>query len=43
MSEEEESGDSACWLSLVCPECGAMLDDRAGPCWRCGTAPGGEE
>jgi hypothetical protein len=23
----EEGGDSACWAHLVCPECGAMLDD----------------
>lgn len=39
---EETGGDAACWLAQVCPECGAFLDDRAAPCWRCGTAPGDE-
>lgn len=35
-------GDPVCWLSRVCPECGAMLDDDAvhnrsdRTCWRCG-------
>lgn len=23
--EREETGDAACWLDLVCPDCGAML------------------
>jgi len=42
MDEEEYGGDSACWLSKVCPECGALLDDPASPCWRCGLRPGDE-
>jgi len=30
-----EAGDAACWLGLVCPDCGAL--NAAGiPCWRCG-------
>jgi len=40
MIDEETGGDDACWLSMVCPECGAMLDDRVSPCRRCGTRPG---
>ncbi|MDT0158551.1 hypothetical protein Q9R19_13045 [Microbacterium sp. ARD32] len=40
--DEYEGGDSACWLSRVCPECGALLDDLAAPCWRCGLRPGQE-
>lgn len=31
----DEGGEAACWLHLVCPECGAMLDGgphRAGCC-----------
>ena len=40
MDHGEHGGDSACWLSHVCPECGALLDDLAAPCWRCGLAPG---
>lgn len=42
MALDEESGDSACWLSQVCPECGALLDDRVNACWRCGMRPGDE-
>lgn len=42
MGESEHGGDSACWLSQVCPECGALLDDLAAPCWRCGVKPGEE-
>jgi hypothetical protein len=40
--DEYEGGDSACWLSRVCPECGALIDDLAAPCWRCGLKPGEE-
>ena len=30
-------GDPACWLSHVCPECGALVEgSTAVPCWRCG-------
>jgi hypothetical protein len=49
---EQVDGDTACWLHLLCPECGAVptpeVPDR---CWRCGTPrpdsalpdqPGGE-
>lgn len=25
--EEPEGGDAACWLDLVCPECGRMWED----------------
>ncbi len=29
--------DPACWAHLLCPECGAVIEDRAGErCWRCG-------
>ncbi|WP_309129558.1 hypothetical protein [Microbacterium sp.] len=41
-AEEEYGGDSACWLSKVCPECGALLDDLTAPCWRCGLRPDDE-
>jgi hypothetical protein len=50
--DPEQPDDTACWLHLLCPECGAMptpeVPDR---CWRCGTPrrdsalpgqPGGE-
>lgn len=40
MLDEEMGGDDACWLARVCPECGALLDDRVNPCWRCGAQPG---
>src|SRR5690606_15939173 len=30
--EDEAGGDPACWLSKLCPECGAMLDGPAAPC-----------
>ncbi|WP_181905774.1 hypothetical protein [Microbacterium bovistercoris] len=42
MDHDEHGGDSACWLAQVCPECGALLDDLAAPCWRCGLKPGEE-
>lgn len=35
-----EGGDPACWLALLCPECGAVLESRSDPCWRCGLRPG---
>jgi uncharacterized protein YeaO (DUF488 family) len=28
-AEHERGGDPACWLSLVCPRCGAMTDARS--------------
>jgi hypothetical protein len=37
--DEDEGGDAACWLAQLCPECGAVLEDRSGPCWRCGLRP----
>lgn len=44
MDGDDLGGNSACWLSNVCPECGALLDDLADlaePCRRCGrTIPG---
>ncbi|MGO1182877.1 MAG: hypothetical protein ACTHZ5_02285 [Micrococcaceae bacterium] len=42
VGEDSHMGDPVCWLSRVCPECGAMLDDGAvqnqshRTCWRCG-------
>jgi uncharacterized OB-fold protein len=36
-----DGGDAACWLSEVCPDCGALNETPTGPCWRCG-APRGE-
>ncbi|MEO8907702.1 MAG: hypothetical protein ABI310_06445 [Microbacteriaceae bacterium] len=38
----ELGGDPACWLSLLCPECGAVLESHSEPCWRCGLKPGEE-
>jgi hypothetical protein len=32
-----DGGDAACWLSEVCPDCGALNESPTGPCWRCGT------
>jgi len=34
-------GEAACWLGVLCPECGAMPEgegarDPRVPCWRCG-------
>ena len=38
MSDDEAridvGGDAACWLSKLCPECGAMLESPD-ECWRC--------
>ncbi|MEQ7126587.1 hypothetical protein ABN034_18910 [Actinopolymorpha sp. B11F2] len=33
-----EGGDPVCWLHLLCPECGAMVEDQPPPdhCVRCG-------
>ena len=37
LEERFEGGDPACWLSHVCPECGALVEgSTAVPCWRCG-------
>ena len=40
--EEVPEGEAACWLGMLCPECGAMPEgegarDPRVPCWRCGT------
>lgn len=37
-----DGGDAACWLSEVCPDCGALNEDPTGPCWRCGAVRGDE-
>lgn len=45
MSENDpEGGDPACWVALVCPECGAVRDttDPHVPCPRCGAAENAE-
>jgi rubrerythrin len=35
----EDTGDPACWLRRVCPECGAIADtDPPAACPRCGAA-----
>lgn len=31
-----EGGDAACWLAQVCPDCGALNENLADTCWRCG-------
>jgi hypothetical protein len=36
---EEEGGDAACWVHLVCPECGAVLDGAHS----CGSNDAGSE
>ena len=37
--ETRDGGDPACWLSHVCPECGALVEgSTAVSCWRCGAA-----
>jgi hypothetical protein len=36
---EETGGDPACWAHLLCPECGAVLDEpQAEVCPRCGAS-----
>lgn len=36
-ADEETGGDSACWLVLVCPECGRVAEGRPAPlCAECG-------
>jgi hypothetical protein len=35
VERDPEGGDAACWLGLVCSDCGA-LHDRAAECRRCG-------
>jgi len=42
--ETEAAGEAACWLGLLCPQCGAMPEgggplDPERPCWRCGAVP----
>lgn len=43
MDEQDErespAGEAACWIGLLCPECGAVPEGTTGPedpCWRCG-------
>jgi uncharacterized protein YeaO (DUF488 family) len=35
-AQDAEGGDPACWLSQVCPECGALIERPTVACWRCG-------
>lgn len=35
--EPQQGGDAACWLSRVCPTCGAFNEDPNRACWHCGT------
>ena len=35
-AHDVEGGDAACWLPQVCPDCGALNETPAAPCWRCG-------
>ncbi|MFG2193907.1 hypothetical protein [Streptomyces sp. NPDC048639] len=38
----DEGGDPACWLSLVCEECGRVRErPGAGACEHCGALPEG--
>jgi hypothetical protein len=33
---DDEGGDSVCWLHLLCPQCGALVDeDPPTACARC--------
>ena len=36
LAVEDAGGDPACWLHELCPECGAVPDEPAARCWRCG-------
>ncbi|WP_022901614.1 hypothetical protein [Humibacter albus] len=37
----ESVGDSVCWLERVCPDCGALIEERLpASCWRCGATVG---
>lgn len=38
--DEDAGGDPVCWISRVCTECGALLENVDAPCWRCGAVPG---
>ncbi|MGH3588511.1 MAG: hypothetical protein ACRDQ0_19565 [Pseudonocardia sp.] len=42
MTDEDEGGDRACWLGVLCPECGAMPSAGTDRCWRCGAPRPGE-
>lgn len=39
---EESGGDSVCWLSRLCAQCGAMSEGPLFVCWRCGAVLGEE-
>ncbi|GAA1350312.1 hypothetical protein [Saccharothrix algeriensis] len=42
MAESDEGGDPVCWLSRVCPECGAFVEDEPpAACPRCGAVVAG--
>ena len=46
--EEAPEGEAACWLGMLCPECGAVPEgagaqDATVPCWRCGAVRGQSE
>ena len=36
--DDDEGGDPACWMHLVCPSCGLMTEEDPPPtvCPRCG-------
>lgn len=39
--QESPAGEAACWIGLLCPECGAVPEGEGAkgpgaPCWRCG-------
>ncbi|MET0933360.1 MAG: hypothetical protein ABWX56_06570 [Mycetocola sp.] len=35
--DSDQGGEQACWLNLVCDECGALTERNADACWRCDT------
>lgn len=44
----EPVGEAACWIGLLCPDCGAVPEgegakDPSVPCWRCGAVRAQED